>query len=93
MHYLKHNGYDLGILICGTGQGMAMCSNKHSHIRASLCTDVTMAELARSHGNCNIICMGGRITGSAVAIDMVKKFLATEFEGGRHEKRINLFSS
>ena len=56
-------------------------------------TDVTMAELARSHGNCNIICMGGRITGSAVAIDMVKKFLATEFEGGRHEKRINLFSS
>ena len=48
-----------------------------------------MAELARSHGNCNIICMGGRITGSAVAIDMV----SPEFEGGRHEKRINLFSS
>jgi ribose 5-phosphate isomerase B len=89
---LIHKDYDYGILICGTGQGMAMCANKHTDIRAALCTDANMAELARSHGNCNILCMGGRITLPYVAIEMLEVFLTTEFEGGRHEKRIKKFS-
>ena len=89
---LIHKDYDYGILICGTGQGMAMCANKHTDIRAALCTDANMAELARSHGDCNILCMGGRITLPYVAIEMLEVFLTTEFEGGRHEKRIKKFS-
>jgi len=89
---LVHKNYDYGILICGTGQGMAMCANKHTDIRAALCTDANMAELARSHGDCNILCMGGRITLPYVAIEMLEVFLATGFEGGRHEKRIKKFS-
>ena len=89
---LIHDDYDYGILICGTGQGMAMCANKHTDIRAALCTDANMAELARSHGDCNILCMGGRITLPYVAIEMLEVFLTTEFEGGRHEKRIKKFS-
>jgi len=88
---LIHKDYDYGILICGTGQGMAMCANKHPDIRAALCTDANMAELARSHGDCNILCMGGRITLPYVAIEMLEVFLSTEFEGGRHEKRIKKF--
>ena len=93
IHYVTHNGYDYGVLICGTGQGMAMCSNKHRNIRASLCTDANMAELARSHGNCNILCMGGRITFPFVAVEMLEVFLSTDFDGARHEKRIKMFST
>jgi RpiB/LacA/LacB family sugar-phosphate isomerase len=93
VHYVSHNGYDYGILICGTGQGMAMCSNKHRNIRASLCTDANMAELARSHGNSNILCMGGRITMPIVAVEMLEVFLTTDFVGGRHLHRINKFST
>tara|TARA_R110000851_G_C12784800_1_gene535729 strand:+ start:133 stop:573 length:441 start_codon:yes stop_codon:yes gene_type:complete len=93
VNYITHNGYDYGILICGTGQGMAMCSNKHRNIRASLCTDTNMAELARSHGNCNILCIGGRITLPFVALEMLKVFLSTNFDGDRHLKRINKFST
>lgn len=89
---LIHKDYDYGILICGTGQGMAMCANKHTDIRAALCTDANMAELARSHGDCNILCMGGRTTLPYVAIEILEVFLTTEFEGGRHEKRIKKFS-
>ena len=92
VHYVTHNGYDFGILICGTGQGMSMCSNKHHNIRAALCTDANMAELARSHGNCNILCMGGRITLPWIAIEMIEVFIATGFDGARHEKRIKMFS-
>ena len=93
VHYITYNGYDYGILICGTGQGMAMCSNKHRNIRASLCTDANMAELARSHGNCNILCMGGRITLPFVAVEMLEVFLSTDFDGGRHLERIKKFST
>ena len=85
-------GYDYGILICGTGQGMAMSANKNSKIRAGLCTSVELAKLARQHNNCNILCLGGRITGHATALDIVDAFLNTEFKGGRHLKRINKFS-
>ena len=87
-----HQGYDYGILICGTGQGMAMSANKKQKIRAGLCVDNSSAKLARQHNNCNILCLGGRTTGHATALDIVDAFLNTEFEGGRHLKRINKFS-
>jgi len=92
VHYVSHNGYDCGVLLCGTGQGMAMCANKHRKIRAALCTDINMGELARSHGNCNVLCMGGRITDHTLAIEILKKFIETEFDGGRHQDRISKFS-
>tara|TARA_R110000772_G_C13024352_1_gene410978 strand:- start:130 stop:567 length:438 start_codon:yes stop_codon:yes gene_type:complete len=92
VQYVQHNGYDFGVLLCGTGQGMAMCANKHRNIRAALCTDVNMGELARSHGNCNILCMGGRITDHNLAVEILKKFLITDFEAGRHQDRISKFS-
>ena len=92
VHYILHNGYDIGILLCGTGQGMAICANKHQKIRAALCTDVNLSEQARSHGNCNILCMGGRTTDNDTALAILETFLNTNFQGGRHKKRIEMFS-
>jgi|TARA_R110000851_G_scaffold242387_2_gene394937 ribose 5-phosphate isomerase B len=93
-HYIIKNGYDFGILICGTGQGMAMSANKKREIRAALCTDVTMARLAREHGDCNVLCLGGRLTGDEVAIDIVEMFLKVKFDiiSPRHIKRLKKFS-
>jgi|TARA_R110002153_G_scaffold239642_1_gene394070 ribose 5-phosphate isomerase B len=91
-HYVLNEGYDFGILICGTGQGMSMCSNKNKNIRAALCTDATMATLARAHGDSNILCMGGRITNDKVALETTINFLETKFDGGRHLNRIQLYS-
>ena len=77
-----------GIAICGSGIGISMACNRNNQVRAALCTDVTMARLAREHNNANILCLGERIIGTETALDIVKTFLETEFEGGRHEKRI-----
>ena len=81
--------FDLGILICGTGVGISIAANKVPGVRAALCTNTTMARLTREHNNANILAMGGRIVGDVLALEMVDVFLATEFQGGRHEKRIN----
>lgn len=83
--------YDYGILICGTGIGMSMAANRNPKIRAGLCTDVRMAELTRQHNNANVLCLGARITTVDDILDIVNTFLATDFEGGRHEKRIKKF--
>ena len=79
---------DLGILICGTGIGMSISANRNKGIRAGLCFNSLMAKLTRQHNNANILCLGARIIGTDVAIDCVKTFLETEFEGGRHLRRI-----
>jgi ribose 5-phosphate isomerase B len=79
---------DAGVLICGTGIGMSIAANRHRGIRAALCHDAFTAELARRHNNANVLCMGGRTTGPGVAVQMLDLFLATEFEGGRHERRV-----
>ena len=79
---------DFGIAICGTGIGISMACNRNNQVRAALCTDVTMARLTRQHNDANILCLGERITGTEVALDIVKTFLETEFEGGRHAGRI-----
>ncbi|BCW92631.1 MAG: ribose 5-phosphate isomerase B [Thermoanaerobaculum sp.] len=77
-----------GILICATGIGMSMAANRHPGVRAALCHDAYTAEMARRHNNANVLCMGGKVTGEAVAKQMVDIFLATPFDGGRHARRV-----
>ena len=79
---------DKGIHICGTGIGISIAANKHKGIRAALCSDVYSAKMTKQHNNANIICLGGRVTGRELAFMIVDTWLATEFEGGRHEARI-----
>ena len=78
----------LGILVCGTGIGMAMAANRHSGIRAAVLHNATEARLTRAHNNANIACLGARTTGIEVALDAIRAFLATPFEGGRHVGRV-----
>lgn len=78
-----------GILICGTGVGMSMAANKVNGIRAALCADYYTAKFTRLHNDANILCMGARTIGSGTAFEIVKVFFETEFEGGRHQKRID----
>ncbi len=77
-----------GILICGSGIGMSIAANKVKGIRCALCHDAYTAEYSRRHNDANIIAFGGRTTGVEVAKQMVKIFLFTEFDGGRHERRV-----
>ena len=81
----------LGILICGTGIGMSMAANRVPGIRAALCTSEFQARFSRKHNNANILCLGSRITGDALAKEILADFLAEEFEGGRHLVRIKKF--
>ena len=83
---------DLGILICGTGIGMSMVANRHRHIRGALCTKPFQAEMAKKHNNANLLILQGRNMCASRNIRILKRFLNTEFEGGRHENRINMFS-
>ncbi|NOZ94814.1 MAG: ribose 5-phosphate isomerase B [Acidobacteria bacterium] len=78
----------LGILICGTGLGMSMAANRHPGVRAALCHDAYTAEMARRHNDANLLCMGGRVVGPGVAEQIVRVFLSTAFEGGRHQRRV-----
>ncbi len=80
---------DFGIVICGSGNGIAMTANKHQDIRCALCWTVEIAELARQHNNANVISIPARYTSIQQAIEMVEVFLITEFEGGRHANRVN----
>ena len=79
-----------GILICGTGIGMSMCANKHKGIRAALCSDTYSARMTRCHNDANLLCLGARVIGSCLAIDIVDAFLSAEFEGGRHAIRVKM---
>ena len=79
-----------GVLICGTGIGMSMCANKHKGIRAALCSDTYSAKMTRAHNDANVICLGARVIGSCLAIDILDAFLSAEFEGGRHSVRIDM---
>ncbi len=83
---------DFGILVCGSGIGMSVAANKVKGIRAAVCRDEIDAELAREHGDANILCLGGRRTPAKKAIKMAKIFLSTQFEGGRHARRIQKIS-
>lgn len=80
---------EFGILICGSGNGVAMTANKYPQIRAALCWEVEVAKLAREHNDANILCIPARFVSEEVAKEMVKVFLSTKFEGGRHQTRVN----
>jgi ribose 5-phosphate isomerase B len=79
-----------GILICGTGIGMSMTANRHPGVRAALCHDAFTAEMARRHNDANVLCVGARVSGEGVAEQMMRVFLDTPFEGGRHQRRVGL---
>lgn len=84
-----HEGrFERGILVCGTGVGMSMAVNKHSGLRAVVCSDTFSARMARLHNDANVLCIGSRVVGSGLASDLVREFLETEFEGGRHARRV-----
>jgi ribose 5-phosphate isomerase B len=78
-----------GIAICGTGIGMSMVANKYPGVRAALCHDSFTARMSRLHNDANILVLGGRVTGRDVALEIVKQWLATPFEGGRHKRRLD----
>lgn len=88
-HAVADGAADRGILICSTGLGICMAANKVKGIRAATCTNQFCAEMTRRHNNANILCMGGKIVDTATALEMVDIFLSTEFEGGRHQRRID----
>lgn len=85
---VEKNNYSKGILICGSGNGVCITANKHKNIRAALCWTTEIATLARMHNDANIVCIPARFISVKLAADIVKIFLTTEFEGGRHEKRV-----
>ncbi len=89
---VEKNEFDLGILICGSANGVAMTANKHQGIRAAICWTEEIASLARQHNNANVLCLPARFISAALAEKIVKTFLATSFEGGRHENRVNKIS-
>ena len=79
---------DMGILVCGTGEGMIMAANKHKNIRAALCYNIRSTKLSRMHNNANVMAIGSRLTKKSVDLKCVSIFLRTNFEGGRHLRRI-----
>lgn len=79
---------DYGVIICGTGNGISMTANKHQGIRAALCWDTPLAELARQHNNANMLAMPARFISEEKAMEIVRTFFSTDFEGGRHERRV-----
>ena len=78
----------LGLLVCGTGQGMSMAANRHLGIRAAVCADVFSAKMARQHNGANVLCLGARVVGPGHAAEILRAFLGSSFEGGRHERRV-----
>jgi ribose 5-phosphate isomerase B len=89
---LKEGLAQRGVLVCGSGIGMSIAANRHIHIRAALVHDALTARLCREHNNANVLVLGGRTTGIAVAQDCLKVFLETEFEGDRHQRRVDKMS-
>jgi ribose 5-phosphate isomerase B len=90
---IKSGQANRGILICGSGIGISIAANRHSHIRAAVVHDALGARLCREHNDANVLCLGARLIGPEVARDSLNIFLNTEFEGGRHEQRVNKLSN
>ncbi len=79
----------LGVLICGTGLGVSIAANRHAGVRAALCGDTFSARMSRAHNDANVLCLGGRVLGIGLATDVLRVFLEAEFEGGRHQRRVD----
>ncbi|MBR2473818.1 MAG: ribose 5-phosphate isomerase B [Clostridia bacterium] len=84
---------DFGILLCSTGIGISIAANKHKGIRAALCSDVYSAKFTRLHNDANVLCLGALVTGLGVAKMIVDTFLSTDFEGGRHQARVDMITA
>lgn len=82
-----------GILVCGTGIGMSLAANKFKGIRAAACSETFSAKYTRLHNDSNILCLGGRVIGPGVGLEMVDLFIDTEFEGGRHTRRVDMIKA
>lgn len=82
-------GEGLGLLVCGTGIGMSMTANRHDGVRAALCGDIFSAQMARRHNDANVLCVGARVVGPGLAAEILKAFLESSFEGGRHQRRVD----
>jgi ribose 5-phosphate isomerase B len=89
---LEKGNASLGILLCGSGNGVAITANKHQHVRAALCWKKELAALARQHNNANVLCIPVRFVSKKMALAMVDTFLESDFEGGRHQRRVNKIS-
>ena len=89
-HAVAKGECELGILICGTGIGMSLSANKINGIRAAVCSEPYSAKMARAHNNANILCFGARVVGSELAKMIVDTYLDTQFEGGRHQRRVDM---
>lgn len=85
---VRSGSCNAGILICGTGIGMSIAANRHRDIRAALCHEAFTARMSREHNNANVLCLGARVIGSEVALDIVRVWVSTEFAGGRHQLRL-----
>tara|TARA_B100000029_G_scaffold506380_1_gene589038 strand:- start:1559 stop:1990 length:432 start_codon:yes stop_codon:yes gene_type:complete len=85
---MKNNNNNFGVLVCGSGIGMNMVANRHKNIRAALCYNIKTAKLSRQHNNANVLTLGARLTKKNVALKCVNVFLNTNFEGGRHLRRV-----
>jgi len=85
---MEKNKNQFGILICGSGAGMSMAANKHKNIRAALCYDIKSTKLSRLHNNANVMTIGAKLTKKNVALKCVSTFLKTDFDGGRHSRRV-----
>jgi ribose 5-phosphate isomerase B len=86
---ISEKKFSRGILICGSGIGMSIVANKHRNVRAALCHNLYTVKFSRNHNDANILALGGRVLGVGLALEMVDLFLHTEFEGGRHKKRLD----
>ena len=90
LYKVLENKNSLGIAICGTGIGISIACNKVKGIRAGLCSESFSARMTRKHNNANVLCLGARVTGIELAKDIVKAYLDAEFQGGRHQTRIDM---
>ncbi|HMI67327.1 MAG TPA: ribose 5-phosphate isomerase B [Cyclobacteriaceae bacterium] len=86
---VEKNEFDLGVLVCGSANGVAITANKHQGVRAALCWNEELASLARQHNNANVLCLPSRFVDVALAEKILDRFLHSSFEGGRHERRVN----
>lgn len=81
--------YRLGLLVCGTGIGMCCAANRHPGVRAAVCAESFSAKMARAHNDANVLCLGSRVIGPGLALEVLEAFLSTAFEGGRHARRVD----
>lgn len=90
---ISQGDFQRGVLLCGTGLGMSMVANRYAHVRAALCNDLFSAMMSRRHNDANVLVMGGRVVGDVLALEILKTWMDTPFEGGRHQKRLDMFDT